>query len=65
MKHMKKLTQYINESESNEVLIYLENLYNRYSKKLKSNSTTIADAERLGYVTNELKKILKKFKVKI
>ena len=62
---MKQLQEYLNESESNEVLIYLENLYNRYSKKLKSNSTTIADVERLSYVTDELKKILKKFKVKV
>lgn len=47
----------------NEVLKYLENLYNRYSKKLRSSSCTIAESNKLGYIVPELERILKHFKV--
>ena len=57
---MKSIEQFINEeTQNNEVLDYLKKLYDTYTKKLRSNSTVMADVDRYSYVTHELKKILK------
>jgi len=63
---MKSIEQFINEeTQNNEVLDYLKKLYDTYTKKLRSNSTVMADVDRYSYVTHELKKILKKFNIDV
>lgn len=63
---MKSIEQFINEgTQNNEVLDYLKKIYNTYTKKLRSNSTVIADVDKYSYLTSELKKILKKFNVDV
>jgi len=61
---MKSLNIYIKENNE-EVLDYLIKLYKKYNKKYSSNSITIAESDRIGYILPELEKILKHFNVKI
>ena len=63
---MKTIEQFINEgNQNNEVLDYLKELYDTYTKKLNSYTLKMAETDKYSYVTYELKQILKKFNVDV
>lgn len=70
---MKNINNYITESteqinegtQNNEVLDYLKELYDKYTKKLNSHTLKMAETDKYSYVTYELKNILKKFNIDV
>ena len=63
---MKDINQFINEgNQNNEVLDYLKELYETYTKKLNSYTLKMAETDKYSYVTYELKQILKKFNIDV
>ena len=63
---MKSIDQFINEgTQDDEVLDYLKELYDTYTKKLNSHTLKMAETDKYSYVTYELKNILKKFNIDV
>ena len=70
---MKTINSFISESieqinegtQNNEVLDYLKELYDTYTKKLNSHTLKMAETDKYSYITYELKNILKKFNINV